>query len=207
MSAPAPAPAPSASPRSPAPAPASPPTAGRALPSTRALALEARSRAELEAIFQRGVRPALADLAGWEFRGINAPSWARLLGIKKFIKGFAWRDQPGGELYGYNTPVTQNVLDGRWASRPDEAAPKRFGFYRVAPVDPTARDNAYLHALLLDYGAGGNPRTDPSRGLRDYLVQIDAGDPDLLLGKAYYAVGGARVPTNFFILERYRRGA
>ena len=52
---------------------------------------------------------------------------------------------------GYNCPVEQNVLDGRW-----HTDAKRFGFYEVAPVDATSTDNKYLHAVLLDYGKGGN---------------------------------------------------
>jgi hypothetical protein len=107
---------------------------------------------------------------------------------------------------GYNCPVVQNVLDGRWHTKPSDTAPKRFGFYEVAPVDPTARDNHYLHSVLLDYGKGGNKAYDPSRGLRDYLVQVDRDNPDLYLGKAYYALGPLRVHSNFFILERFRRG-
>ncbi len=176
---------------------------------SRALALEAMSMRELEVVFQRGVMPELSDLAGWEFRGTNTPGWAKLAGIKKFMKGFfhkeARGDDPGG-VYGYNCPIVQNKLDQPWIAKPDDAAPKRFGFYKVEPVDPTARDNAYLHAVLLDYGRGGNKPLDPTRGLRDYLVQVDASNNDLYLGKAYYAVGPLRVPTSFFILERYRRG-
>lgn len=160
--------------------------------------LERMSGRELETAFLRGRRPDLASLAGWEFRGVNAPRWAYALGIKKFIKGFV-RD--GGELRGYNRAVAQNRLRGPWTPKP--GAP--FGFYKVEPVDASSRDNAYLHALLLDYGRGDNPRADPSRGLRDYLVQVDAGNPDLFLGKAYYAAGPLRVPVSFFVLERHRR--
>ena len=76
----------------------------------------------------------------------------------------------------------------------------------MVAVDPTARDNAYLHALLLDYGRGGDALYDPTRGLRDYLVQVDPADDTIYLGKAYYAVGPARVFTNFFVLERHRTG-
>lgn len=165
--------------------------------------LEAASRAELERVFLRGVMPDTADLVGWEFRGCNHPAWAYAAGIKKFIKGFYLRD---GEAYGYNCPVEQNGIDAPWLAKPRDDDPKRFGFYRVAPVDPTSRDNAYLHSVLLDYGRGGNTRLDPTSGLRDYLVQVDADNPDLYLGKAYYAVGPVRVATNFFILERHRRG-
>lgn len=172
----------------------------------RALALAAMSMAELEVVFQRGQTPALELLTGWEFRGINTPWWARAAGIKKFMKGFFTDPGRPGAIYGYNCPVVQNRTDGPWIARPDDAAPKRFGFYKVSKVDPTVRDNAYLHAVLLDYGKGGNGALDPSKGLRDYLVQVEAGDLDLYLGKAYYAVGPARVATSFFVLERHRVG-
>jgi hypothetical protein len=178
-------------------------------PSPRALALEATPMQELERVFQRGVMPELDALVGWEFRGINhmplnAINLAYLAGIKKFVKGFFRAED--GRVMGYNIPVARNVLDGRWNLKPSETEPKRFGFYEVHPVDATARDNEYLHAVLLDYSKGGNPASDPSRGLRDYVVQVDAKNPDLYLGKAYYALGPARLATSFFILERHRIG-
>lgn len=172
-------------------------------PTAAALALEAATHAELELAFVRGETPNLDDLVGWEFRGINHPAWARIAGIKKFVKGF-FRD--GDTVFGYNCPVEQNVLDGRWRTKPTDDAPKRFGFYKVAPVDPTSRDNFYLHSVLLDYGKGGNKPWDPTGGLRDYVVQVDEHNPDLFLGKAYYALGPLRVHSNFFILERHRPG-
>lgn len=171
--------------------------------SERYYQLERASKRELETTFVRGTTPDLEALLGWEFRGCNHPAWAYAAGIKKFIKGFYLRD---GEAFGYNCPVEQNGIDKPWIARPADDAPKRFGFYRVAPVDPTSRDNEYLHALLLDYGRGGNARLDPTAGLRDYLVQVDAANPDLYLGKAYYALGPLRLATNFFILERHRPG-
>lgn len=180
-----------------------------ALPTAAALALARAPTRELEQAFQRGTTPDIEALVGWDFRGINAtprgaPPIARLAGIQKFVKGMFRAGD--GRVMGYNSPVVQNVLDGRWRTRPSDAAPKRFGFYEVAPVDATARDNHYLHALLLDYGKGGNAAWDVTRGLRDYLVQLDEEDPDLLLGKAYYAVGPARISVGFFVLERWRRG-
>ncbi len=164
--------------------------------------LETLPMKELETVFRRGHMPDLDGLVGWQFRGMNAPGWAKLAGIKKFIKGFY---DKGGEVFGYNTPVVQNDIRAPWQAKPSEESPKRFGFYRVAPVDARAKDNEYLHAVLLDYGRGGNSRFDPSRGLRDYVVQVDADNPNLLLGKAYYALGPARIATNFFLLERFRR--
>jgi hypothetical protein len=187
-----------------------PPTPARSpFPSAAALALEQLPMHELEHVFVRGVQPDLDALVGWEFRGINhlplnALPIAALVGIKKFVKGF-YRGEDG-RVMGYNIPVVCNVLDGRWHLLPSDSAPKRFGFYEVAPVDPTSRDNTYLHAVLLNYGKGGNQRLDPTNGLRDYVVQVDANNPDLFLGKAYYALGPARIATNFFILERHRVG-
>ena len=60
--------------------------------------------------------------------------------------------------------------------------------------------------MLLDYGASHrNPPLGLERALRHYLVQPYPANPDLLLGKAYFAVDGFRVPSNFFVLERLRR--
>ncbi len=174
-------------------------------PTAAALRLEQMSWRDLELTFQRGSQPDLDKLVGWEFRGINrlplnAIPVANLVGIKKFCKGF-FRGEDG-RVMGYNRPVANNVLDGRW-----NIGDKRFGFYEVHPVDPTARDNSYLHALLLDYGKGGNKPYDITGGLRDYIIQVDPTNPDLLLGKAYFALGPARIGgLNYFILERHRRG-
>ena len=169
----------------------------RDTPSVRYLALGRLSARELEETFLRGTMPDLDALVGWEFRGMNVGRLPTLARIRKFVKGFERRD--GGRVYGYNRRVEQNRLDAPW-----HAGERRFGWYRVSPVDPTARDNAYLHAALLDYGRGENPLWDPSRGLRDYLVQVEVGDRDLYLGKAFYAVGPGRVPLSFFVLERLR---
>lgn len=178
------------------------------LPSAAALALARATRGALELAVLRGATPDLDALVGWEFRGINATPrgalpLARIAGIEKFVKGMFRTDD--GEVLGYNCPVVHNALDGRWQTRPSDEAPRRFGFYTVAPVDPTSRDNHYLHALLLDYGKGGNAAWDVTRGLRDYLVQVDADNPDLLIGKAYAAIGPARVAVGYFLLERWRR--
>ena len=165
--------------------------------SSRILDLARSSRGELEDALLRGQMPDLAQLAGWEFRGMNTPPWARAARVRKFVKGF--EERAGGQIFGYNRSVAQNADEEPWL----DFGP-RFGWFRVGPVDATSRDNAYLHAALLDYGRGGNRPWAPSRGLRDYLVQVDPGDLDLYLGKAYYAVGPARVAVSFFLLERLR---
>ena len=176
----------------------------QALPSVAQLRLEQTSMRDLEKIFVRGSMPNLDDLVGWEFRGVNHMPLnvlpvAQILGIKKFVKGFFKTED--GRVMGYNSPVARNALDGRW-----NVVEKQFGYYEVAPVDATSRDNKYLHAVLLDYGKGGNPTLDPTQVLRDYVVQVDPKNPNLFLGKAYGAFGPLRIPTNFFILERFRVG-
>jgi hypothetical protein len=190
---------------------APPQAEGDARPGAAFLALARMPVRALEELLQRGHAPDLASLVGWELRGLNTPPWARFLGIRKFIKGFygpAGSARPGVAplaIRGYNCAVVQNAVDQPWIGRPDPARPDRFGYFHVAAVDPTARDNAYLHAVLLDYGRDGNAGFDPTRGLRDYLVQVDPAQPDLFLGKAYYALGPARLGVSFFVLERFRR--
>ena len=156
----------------------------------------------LEAIMLRGETPSQAALSGYEYRGYNTAPMTALLGIRKFIKVFFVT--PGGLIYGCNTPVTQNGLSRPWKARPNEGSPRCYAFFSVAPVDPEARDNHYLHALLLNYGEVHNPFYDPSRLLRDYLVRCTPGSDDLLLGKAYMALGPARIAAGYFLLERYR---
>lgn len=156
--------------------------------------LRALPARELETVLVRGETPEADGLAGWEFRGWNTPAFAKLLGIQEFVKGFF--RSANGALYGYN----------RQPGQPGKE--KRFGFYRVDAVDAAARDNAYLHALLLDYGRGGGSVLDPlefmTTRLRDYLVRVERGSDNLLLGKAYVAAGPLRVPVSYFLLERLR---
>jgi hypothetical protein len=166
----------------------------------RELALSSDS--ELEKLLRGSSGPALESLVGFEWRGYNTTWRTRLLGIQKFSKGF-FRD--GERVEGYNIPVQQNGLDTPWLHLPTPEAPRRFGFYCVAQVDRESVDNLYLQAILLDYGA--SPRNAAyriERLLRDYVVQPDPANPDLLLGKAYFALGGLRLPSNFFVLERLR---
>jgi hypothetical protein len=161
------------------------------------------SQKELEQVFLRGELPNRKALSGWEYRGLNVAFWAARSPIHKFIKGF-YQDA-AGRVWGYNEPARQNGPEGPWEAKPSDQSPKRFGFYRVEPVDPAGRDNRYLHALLLDYGRGENFPLDPAARLRDYVVRIHTGSDELLLGKAYLAFGPARIPSNFFILERHKQ--
>ena len=146
--------------------------------------------AELDACMRRGEPPDVERLAGMEFRGANTAGWAARLRMRQFVKGFERR--PDG-LFGYNRRVAQ---DGRWA-----APGERFAFFQVRPVDPAARDNHYLQALLLDYSAADGSRLDPARAIRDYLVRAEAGSDELLLGRAFVALGPLRPSPTYFVLE------
>ncbi len=160
--------------------------------------------AELERAMRRGKAPELDSLVGWEFHGYNTPAIAGLLGIRKFVKGFFRASD--GSTRGYNVVIKQNggPLEP-WVSVRLFGRPIRHGYYEVRPVDPYARDGLHPNGLLLDYGAGGNFFLNPSKTLRDYLVQIDPDDPDLLLGKACVALGPLRPEVGYFILQRGHR--
>lgn len=161
------------------------------------------------AIMMNGTAPAFEDLVGWELNGVNTGWLAGVAGVRKFRKGF-FEGPPRGEgpepfIQGYNVPVKQNGVGNPHLAKPNEAAPKRFGFYRVHPVQQGSRDDHYPNALLLDYSRGGNFALDPSKVLRDYLVQVYPDDPALLLGHAFAALLGLRIPISFFILSRNNR--
>jgi len=83
----------------------------------------------------------------------------------------------------------------------------KHAWYDVGPVDLSAVDCKYPNALLLDYASQKNYLFEPSRRLRDYLVQVYPDNPDLLLGKAYVALGPVRLPMSFFVLERSNRSS
>lgn len=162
-----------------------------------------KSERELEEIFKQGKTPEFKNLLGYEFRGFNVPVITKILGFQKFKKGFflaPGQRADGNEIMGFNVLIDQKK-EG-WVALPSEDNPKRYGFYRVYKVNPSERDNKYPQALLLNYGISRNG-IHPARLLRDYLVQPDPENPDLYLGKAYFALGPFRLFPSFFVLERY----
>jgi hypothetical protein len=160
-----------------------------------------------ETLLLSGTRPRFEDLAGWEFRGGNTTFISKVLGIRRFAKGFyegpPRASGPEPFLQGYNVKVVQDADEQPHRLWPSPEAPKRHDYYRVYDASRARRDNWYPNALLLDYGLGGNGLFGAP--LRDYLVQVYPDDRDLLLGKAYVALGPLRVPVGFFVLERLRR--
>ena len=162
--------------------------------SVRYLELTALTKGELDQVFAAGSPPEAAAITGFEFRGFNHPKTASMLGIRKFIKVFYLDEER--RPFGCNTPVVQNGLGAEWIHRPSADSPKRYAFFQVLPSG--------ADGLLLDYGRGGNPPYDVSNILRDYLVRPDAGNDDLLLGKAFFVVAGTRLTHSYFIIERSR---
>jgi hypothetical protein len=173
-----------------------------AIVSARYLDLAGKSKRELDAVFAAGSPPDVSALTGFEFRGYNHPRAAALLGIRKFIKAF-YLDS-ARRPFGCNTPVTQNGLEDEWLARPSAATPKRYAFFQVEPARPDAPDSLRRSAALLDYSRGGNRAYDIARILRDYLVRVEPGSDELLLGKAFFVVAGAPLAHSYFLIERYR---
>lgn len=154
-------------------------------------------RARLEEAMRTGQTPSLELIADTEWNGYNVPFFTRLLGFRKFKKGFVRRE--GDRLEGYNVKVVQNggPLDPWIARRDRDGRALHHGFYDVVP--PRAPDDFYPGALLIDYDCGRNPLLDPTSRLRDYIVRVG---PETLLGKAYVAIAGRRVPVSYFVLQR-----
>lgn len=161
------------------------------------LRLATCSRAERHQAFKAGETPNVDALTGFEYRGVNTAWIAPLLRIRKFVKAFFDFD---GRAYGCNSPTEQNGIEEEWRLVPSADEPRRFGFYVIER--PAKR--RHPHALLLDYGGGGNGFFEPARLLRDYVVRVSPADDDLLLGKAYLAIGPVQLPVSYFVLERRR---
>jgi hypothetical protein len=170
--------------------------------SARYLDLARKSKRDLDEVFAAGTPPDVAALTGFEFRGYNQPRAAALLGIRKFIKAF-YLDSTR-RPFGCNTPVTQNRLEDEWLARPTAEAPRRYAFFQVEPATPGAPDGLRRSAAFLDYSQGGNRAYDIARILRDYLVRVEPGSDELLLGKAFFVVAGTRLAHSYFLIERYR---
>lgn len=156
-------------------------------------------RERLELAMRQAPAPDPDAIAPWEWNGYNVPFFTRILGFRKFKKGFR---HVGDVLQGYNVKVIQDggPLDPWLAQRDRDGRPIHHGFYDV--VLPAAPDDHYPDSLLINYDCGRNPAWDPSARLRDYLVALG---PDTLLGKAYVALGAFRVPVSYFILQRADR--
>jgi hypothetical protein len=153
----------------------------------------------LPALMVQGRRPDLEALCGWEWRGTNLPMTSRLLGIRRFIKGFVSVD---GRGEGYNVSVEGSDLGAPWVERRQRDGRREWARFAVTPLDGTAPGARYPDAVLLDYGAVGSPERGVARRLRDHVVAMSPDSQDLLLGRAFLRVSRADVPVGWFALER-----
>ncbi len=161
------------------------------------ISLATMSRADLDIVFEQGRPATVEDVADREFDGYNHPTFASLLGIRKFRKGFT--KTPDG-LRGYNVKMVQNggPMTPWRAVEGDDGQDVRHGFYLAEPAPDHSREPG---SLLLDYGRGENPWYDPSALLRDYLRRVDAHSGETLLGRAYLALLGREVFVSYFLLQ------
>jgi len=163
---------------------------------------------ELEKIMRMGLQPNLGDLVGWEFRGYNTLDITSILGIRKFKKGFYQEDpsqdvEKAENIQGYNVQVVQTPLGDDWFAKIRRGDTVKHGWYDCYPVRLDEVDCKYPNSVLINYACPRNPVWDPSRKLRDYLVQVYPDNKDLFLGKAYGALfGPMRLFISYFILER-----
>lgn len=160
---------------------------------------------ELEKVMKMGVMPDPAQLAGWEFKGWNTSDITYLIFNKKFKKGF-YRKEGEEETGGYNVVVVQNQLGEPWIDKLKETDSIRHGYFDVYPVKLDEVDHRYPNAVLINYFTSErNFALNPTRFLRDYLVQVYEDNPDLYLGKAFGAIGPFRLFQSCFVLERNNR--
>jgi hypothetical protein len=154
----------------------------------------------LDSIFATAAAPAFETLVDFQWRGYNTDPNLRVLGLRKFIKAF-FRGRNGDE--GFNVKVEQNRLSEPWLARLRNGRLDAFAFYLVGPQDDRTHLDRNPSALLIDYAATPrNPKWHVERMIRDYLVQPDPDNPDLMLGRAFLGVGRARLPSSYFVLER-----
>lgn len=158
--------------------------------------------ADLDRVFAAGTAPVVAELCGWEFYGYNTGAIAGPLGIRKFKKAFFPRTKGRAPAGGYNCKVKPTGLDGPWQNGGPGGAYQ--GFYDVLPGADGRAVAAHDNALFLDYGRTGNSLFEGSF-LRDFLVQPEAGEPDVFLGKAYASLGPLTLPVSYFVLQRANR--
>ncbi len=166
-------------------------------------ALLALGGAGLRAALEGGhpVAPEALDDSRYLGVSLGLPGFVDALLWKTFMKTFR-RDPASGALRGWNVRLEQTGWEGPPVPKIRRGRPVTFGHYAVVPA-PQGTPRTPSGALLLDYGAGGNPALDPAGLLRDPVVALEAGGVDLLLGWTYAALGPLAVPTpSYFLLSR-----
>ncbi len=158
---------------------------------TRDEILDASNR-ELARLLATGRHFDPATLAGYTFHGtsLGLPAWIERLTWKTFAKAFV--READGQIRGWNVRCEQ-ANPPTWRPRSSRGVPVTFGHFVVDD------DGG---GVILDYGRGGNRRSDPLGAVRDPLVALDDRG-DRLLGRSDLAIAGRRLATpSYFLLER-----
>lgn len=141
--------------------------------------------------WMRSCPPPTLDEMNGTWRGLNRGMGPAILGFSQFAKHMCT-----GHGCGYGDNITIKQVGPRgWCSEQNWRAIRKDG-----KLD---RKGNYVIEFdcgaKLNYGAAENPRCDPSRFLVDKIVKLD---DRLLLGKAVYKVGLAKMTVAYFVLER-----
>ncbi len=170
--------------------------------------LSKMSNDELETVLKTSPEPPLTDdIVGWEFEGWNVNPGARIIGSRKFKKGFfgnpeIYGDPDRGYAWGYNMTVEQNAFDEPWIPTPSPADPTRRFFFGVVPGAKANRPK-YPETLVIDYRLWKEYfPLNPVGYTVDYLVYPNPGDPTLALGKSYFEAGPLTPFLGYFLLRR-----
>ena len=142
---------------------------------------------ELEHRLKCGKMPNSWELVGHEYDG-----WNTLFPFNKgpkFRKGFK---KENGGVTGYNLKMeadlgSSNPIEEPWRNVLDKDGKPIFfgGYFDIRPAMDEPTHNIYPNALLFDYNSiGKNPMG--ICGVMDYVVEINEGDPRLLLGEFHF---------------------
>jgi hypothetical protein len=102
-----------------------------------------------------------------------------------------------------NLSVQQRGPHGPFVDRLKRGQRVTYWHYEVVPAAGYAMPADYGRALLIDYGLAERGACNPQRRMRDPLVALDEGSPDLLLGYTWADLGIVQLPTpTFFALVR-----
>lgn len=183
------------------------------------LDLSRRDVSALERLYEDGHPIDLGRIAGYEFLGMNFGTPALFARrFRKFRKVF-FQDPVTGRHRGWNVRTLQDGDASPWLDAPParqrsadaaidwltgrRTASAAHGFFEIRSARGDERPRARPGALLIDYGRGDNPRADVTTLLRDVAVAVSAGDHDLLIGRAWVALGPLLVPARgIFALAR-----
>jgi hypothetical protein len=165
--------------------------------------LQGLTKRELAELLAAGhpIDPTALDDTEYQGISLGLPGWLVSLTWLTFMKTFH-RDPASGALRGWNVRLQQDGLDAPCRPQERRGAPHTFGHYTVTAAPPGTPGND--RGLLIDYACRPNATLDPIRRVRDPLVALNPGDPNLLLGWSYVDVGFTVGTPSYFGLRRRR---